>query len=477
MQTTFRLAAPAAALSLFVSFSTGSQADPGRWEADARRLAAPLIEAGVVPGLAIGIYEKGETAFVGVGSIKPGGDQPPTAHTIYEIGSISKGFTGLLLADAVRRGEVTLGTTASSLAPEGASIASWSDAESGDTVDYTLLDLTTHTSGLPRMPGDLRPTDAAQPFADYDAESLWVTLASTPPLTRPGAQYAYSNLGAGLLGQLLADRAGTSYPELIASRIAAPLGMTDTTVNLTDADPDRLAPGSTPGGDPVPSWRFGALAGAGAIRSTVADLLTLIDALVEPPTEEFARCTQLALANHRTAPGGPPMALGWHFAGDGFTRWHNGQTGGYHSMMLVRPSDGLGVIVLANGTEKAVDTVAERLIQAMMGMQVEPPSVRTSVDLSADQLDRLVGVYDSGLGLVYTITREGKTLKAQLTGQPALAVYPESDASFFYREVEARIVFELSERTDEATKDDATQATTVTLFQNGRQIPFTRQGE
>lgn len=438
-------------------------------ESTVRSLASPLIEAGVVPGLAIGLYEDGETLFVPIGATSPGGDTAPAPDTIYEVGSISKALTGLLLADAVRRGETTLDTEASTLAPGGAAFTAW-EREARDPMGYTLLDLATHTSGLPRMPPDFAPGDESDPFADYSAEDLWTTLGATAPQTEPGSRYAYSNLGAGLLGRLLADRAGVSYPQLLHDRLTGPLGMDDTTVRIADADPDRLAHGFSPSGAPIQSWTFDALAGAGGVRSTVADMLTLIDAIAEPPSEEFAQVARLALEPHRAAPGGPPMGLGWHLAGDGVTRWHNGQTGGYHSMLLVRPADGLGVVVLANGPEKAVDDVGERIIQAMMGMEVEPPVVRRAVELSEPHLDRLVGVYDSGLGLVYTMSRDGGALIAGLTGQAALTVYPESETEFFYREVEATLVFDLPAEQGEP-------ATAVTLHQNGRRIPFARRDD
>src|SRR5512132_4333622 len=144
------------------------------------------------------------------------------------MGSATKVFTSLLLADSVRRGEVALSDPASKYLPPDVKIP-----ERGGR-QITLQDLATHTSGLPRLPSNLAAKDASNPYADYTVAQLYAFL-SAYQLTRDiGSKYEYSNLGAGLLGHLLARRAGVDYETLVRTRITGPLGMNSTVVTVKD---------------------------------------------------------------------------------------------------------------------------------------------------------------------------------------------------------------------------------------------------
>src|SRR5207244_1074108 len=139
----------------------------------------------------------------------------------------SKAFTAVLLADMVTRGEVKLDDPVSKYLPETVKVPAYQDRV------ITLLDLTTQTSGLPRLPSNLKPADPGNPYADYDVDRLYAFLNGYTLTRAPGAKYEYSNLGVGLLGHALARRAGKSYEELVTERILKPLKMTRTSITLS----------------------------------------------------------------------------------------------------------------------------------------------------------------------------------------------------------------------------------------------------
>ena len=152
---------------------------------------------------------------------------PLDGNTVFEMGSISKVFTGALLADMVARGEVKLDDPIAKYLPQTVKVPSRNGRQ------ITLLDLATQSSGLPRLPSNMRPADFSNPYADYSVQQLYEFLSGYSLTRDPGQRYEYSNLGVGLLGHVLALRAGKSYEEILKERILDPLGMNDTRVDAT----------------------------------------------------------------------------------------------------------------------------------------------------------------------------------------------------------------------------------------------------
>jgi len=144
----------------------------------------------------------------------------------------------------------------------------------------TLLDLSTHSSGLPRIPRNLNPKDPANPYADYRVDDLYQFLSSYELPRDAGSEVEYSNLGGGLLGHILAHRAGTDYETLVRVRITDPLGMPDTGITLSSSRKRRMATGHNAMLAPVSNWDFATLAGAGALRSSANDMLTFLEAFL-----------------------------------------------------------------------------------------------------------------------------------------------------------------------------------------------------
>ncbi|WP_103030155.1 serine hydrolase domain-containing protein, partial [Salinibacter altiplanensis] len=221
-------------------------------------------------GVVIGLLHDDRTSVHSFGAADSTGSAP-TARTLFEIGSVTKTFTGLLLADAIARSPVDPSTPVAALLPDSVALAP------SDSTTMTLKHLATHRSGLPRLPANLNPAvRPGDPYAAYDAQALHAFLDGYVPPRPPGVQYEYSNLGVGLLGHLLARRADTTYAALVRQRITGPLGLSDTRAALSKEQRRRFAQGHNRAGAPTSPWHFEALAGAGALRSSAADMLVYL---------------------------------------------------------------------------------------------------------------------------------------------------------------------------------------------------------
>jgi D-alanyl-D-alanine-carboxypeptidase/D-alanyl-D-alanine-endopeptidase len=228
-------------------------------------------------GMVVGVTEANDHWFVAHGCRDTFGGGPVNEKTLFEIGSITKLFTALLLADMASRSEVRLDEPVAELLPAGTRVP----VRDGKAI--TLRDLASHYSGLPRVATNGDPPDRpGGPYAAYSAERLYQFLASHELIRTPGDSFEYSNVGAGLLGHALVLRAGASgYESLIRARILQPPRMDDTVIAI----PSRLAANVASGHDdslePTSDWTFDVLAGTGALRSTMSDLLRFTDAVYD----------------------------------------------------------------------------------------------------------------------------------------------------------------------------------------------------
>lgn len=396
-------------------------------------------------GIVVGVIGPSGRRIVAYGSTDRDDKGPLDGDTMFEIGSVTKVFTSLLLADAVQRGEVALDDPVSKYLPSGTKVPS----HGGKPI--RLVDLATHTSGLPHFPSNLMPKDPGNPFADYTVAQLYEFLAGYELPRDPGAQYEYSNLGAGLLGHVLALRSGMDYETLVRTRITGPLSMKSTSIALSDSMRKRLATGHDAQRERTPNWDLPTLAGAGALRSTANDLLNFLAANLRQTPTPLAPAMASMLATRRPTPSPHlQVALAWHIitADDGRELvWHNGGTGGYRSFIGFDPKNHTGVVVLSNMvTTEGVDDIgrhlldpATPLVQATNGQPQEGPS---GIAVDPKVLERYVGHYELAPRMIFSITRDGNHLYAQLSGQPKYEIFAESEKKFFYKVVDAQITFE-----------------------------------
>jgi CubicO group peptidase (beta-lactamase class C family) len=334
-------------------------------DADLAKARAGRLTPSTGVGVTIGVVDHGTRKVFSYGAAKP--------DSVFEIGSITKTFTGLTLAQLAQQKKVNLAEPIRALLPNNTVAAPGAGAE------ITLLDLSAQRSGLPRLPDNLRPADVANPYVDYDAKALYAFMASHGVALPAHPEFGYSNLGVGLLGQLLADRAGVTFEALVKEQITAPLGMRDTTVELTPALARRFAPGHHgEDNEPQGAWDFAALAGAGAIRSTATDMLKYLEAQLHPDrvkgkSVEAQTLPAALAASHEVrgdVGGGVHIALNW-FRFDGSGRyWHNGATGGYSSYATFDLEADYAVVVLCNCSSddgSFADDLGDHIVQRLTG--------------------------------------------------------------------------------------------------------------
>jgi CubicO group peptidase (beta-lactamase class C family) len=326
-------------------------------------------------GMMVGVVLGNEEVLLGFGARGLGNRNPPDADTPFEIGSITKVFTGILLAQQIEKGELELDDRVADLLPEG-----WELSEAAREI--TLRHCTTHASGLPRLPENhmsfsraIRSLFRGDPYRDYSEQAFRDALATTQVEFEPGTRSLYSNFAMGLLGFVLATHGKTDYEALVTSQICRPLGMHDTFI--TQAPPSlehglagyrttlRLGPAMM--ALTSDDWRLpNHLAGAGGIRSTGRDMLTFLKAnmgrLSTPLDPAMERSHQeLHRAEMR-------IGMNWiHSFTSGLSGpviWHNGGTGGFSTYLGFTEDQELGVFVLSN-TSSDVNTLAVEILEAL----------------------------------------------------------------------------------------------------------------
>jgi CubicO group peptidase (beta-lactamase class C family) len=406
-------------------------------------------------GIIVGLVDAAGQEVIARGTTAPRGTIVPDADTVFEIGSITKVFTSLVLADMVERGEVKLDDPVAKFLPPAVKMPRRNGRE------ITLLDLSNQVSGLPRLPDNLKPADPADPYADYGPARLYAFLSGHTLARDIGEAYEYSNLGAGLLGHALALKAGMSYEELVRRRILNPLGMNDTAITLSDSLKKRLAAGTDASLRPVKNWELDALAGAGALRSTTNDMLKFLAAAMELRDTPLRAAFRRTLAGRR--PTGTPdleIAMGWHIWNKFGTEiiWHNGGTGGYRSFAGFDPAKKKGVVVLCN-TAFDVDDIGLHALEARYPVaRFRPPRERKAVPVDAKVLEGYVGEYELRPGITMMITLSGGRLYERTPGQPLFELPAESPTEFFRKMGDVQITF---------FKDASGIVTHLVLYQNG----------
>ena len=302
------------------------------------------VEHGYNKGIVIGVIDEQGTHYYGFGEKSEGGEKPDE-HTLFEIGSVTKLFTATLLADQIIKGKMHAEDPVGKFLPTGVLVPSFEDMQ------MTLGQLSDHTSGLPRLPTNLTPKDPANPYIDYTTERLYEFLSSYTLPRPPGAEFEYSNLGVGLLGQCLALHHKSSYEEMIRKNILSPLKLKETTITLTPEMKSNLALPYNKGVN-VSMWDFSSLAGAGAIRSNAYDLLKFITASMGNKKNKLTNAFELAQQPRHQKLNGSSLGLGWIItpSKEGDIFWHSGGTGGYSSFVGFVKETGKGVVILTNST-------------------------------------------------------------------------------------------------------------------------------
>jgi CubicO group peptidase (beta-lactamase class C family) len=341
---------------LFTSPATGSAAafpDDDRIRAELRAFIE--LHRGS-PGVVVGILEPEGRRVIAEGRSGRAERQQMDASTRFEIGSITKTFTGVLLADMMLAGEVSGAQRIGELFPSDIPLANGIE-------NATIEQLATHSSGLPRLALNL-PTIlrlfSQDPYRGSSAEDIFRTAAEAPDfqISTPG-RFAYSNLGYALLGRLLERRAGQAYEPLLRARVLEPLGLGGIATAHEQPPPATLAVGHGPGGRPAPYWHLDGYGPAGCLIASTDEMLRYVELNLAEDQPVLAE----AQRSRRRLRDGSGVGLAWMHDSIAGRRviWHNGGTGGFRSYAGFIPEERRALVVLANG-HGDVDALARRLL-------------------------------------------------------------------------------------------------------------------
>ncbi len=358
----------------YITFILTSQAQESNLISDELKENIQLrIDNGINVGIVIGILENGVPHFYSYGLKSLKTQDPVDELSVFEIGSISKTFTGIILADLTIKNLVKLDDPLQNYLPDGIT----APTKNGESIK--LVHLANHTSSLPRLPANFNPSNMANPYADYTDEQLYEFLNSCELVRDIGSQYEYSNYAMGLLGHVLASNRAMTYEDLMIQTIAKPLGMQNTRITFTPQMKSNLALGHS-GRREVENWDIPTLAGAGAIRSTAVDMLKYLAANQGVQESHLYPSMQLSHQNSRVEGSSPLVGLGWHTMvfNDMEVIWHNGGTGGYRTFAGFVKGGNKAVVVLSN-SDASVDDIGTHLLNQAIPLQEIKPAIAIKI--------------------------------------------------------------------------------------------------
>ena len=421
---------------------------PANWQVPSAKEIRQLLQArtgdthqGV--GVVVGVIRPGGGQDVVAEGVTDPAERRPVGHgTVFAMDSLTKVFTGLLLADMAAHGEVNLTDPVDRYLPPGTRVPE----RNGRRI--TLLDLATHTAGLPADPTDF---DGASPAA-YGQPQFDRFLAGFALTRDPGAQWEYSNVGSALLGQALARRAGKDYAALVAERIAGPLGMTSTVVEPTPDIAARLAGGHDFALHPIARPPSGALTPALGLYSTADDLLRLLRLELGDGPASLKRAASLALQTRRQVNAYTTQALGWEVQSLGPSGPQvvskAGGSRGYRAYMAFRPDTGAAVVVLSNAMSQwAPDDIGLNILTGRPLPPLSPSapaSQRTAIVVPENVLARYVGRYRLTPQVEVVITLDSGHLYGAVAGRPRNELLAETPTRFFAAVADAQVTFDLA---------------------------------
>lgn len=312
--------------------------------------------------LSIGLIADNKIKTFFYGETEAGNGTLPDANSLYEIGSITKTFTATLLANLVQNGVAQLDDSIARFLPD-------SVAANPFVQKITFRSLANHTSGLPRLPDNLDSVsnfDSENPYASYGRNDLFAFLKNLKVTREPGDEFEYSNLGYGLLGELLHIITGQTYAQLVQDSIALPLNMPNTAQQLDPKTQQLIAPHNAKG-EAIAFWTFDAMSGAGALRSTVNDLLRYAYTQFLMPENSLERAMMLTRQFSYFIPPNTDIGLAWHMniLDDVIYYWHNGGTGGSSSFLALAPDKSAALVVLSNSAI-SVDEISEQILHKVL---------------------------------------------------------------------------------------------------------------
>jgi D-alanyl-D-alanine-carboxypeptidase/D-alanyl-D-alanine-endopeptidase len=415
-------------------------------ESEIRSLLAERIEAlggkqGSV-GIVVGMISPEGRKIISAGRRRSDDSHVPNGDTVFEIGSVTKVFTALLLAEMAGKHELALNDPVAKYLPAGFKIPE----RNGKNI--SLLDLATHTSGLPFMPND-SATSTDFGTGEYSLIGLRHFIANCE--LRGEGKWEYSNVGYWLLSEVLAARAGVDYETQLRRRVIAPLGLTNTAFALTPKMKASFAVGHNAVLQPSPAIStlpiYSIMPAAGGLYSSANDLLKLLAVAMDYERSSLGAAMHLTWTTRRPMSGeGSKQALGWTIIHDraGELVTHDGGTFGYASSIAWDPARRVGVVVLSNQVASVGD-IARHLLQP--GVPLEKPTATKRTELAIDRakLDIYIGNYEASGEGIFEVVRDADSLAIRAPsewGLPKFRLHPENRQDFFVAELPMGVAFQ-----------------------------------
>lgn len=417
-------------------------------DSEIRRLVTERINAlgGEHSGVAIvvGTISSEGRKIISAGERRSDDQRPPGGDTVFEIGSVTKVFTALLLAEMAEKNEVGLNDPVAKYLPAGFKVPE----RNGKTI--SLLDLATHTSGLPFMPNESAIWNDST-AAKYSIADLRQFVASSELRSSVGEKWEYSNIGYWLLSEALAGRAGLDYESLLRKRVITPLGLTNTAFALSPKMKMDFAVGhnavlqAAPAISTLPIYSI--MPAAGGLYSTANDLLKLLAVAMDYEHSPLDGAMRLTWNTRRpTSRDGFEQALGWTIIREqnSLLIVHDGGTFGYATSIAWDPFRRVGVVVLSNQVANVGD-IARHLLRLSIPLEKPTSTKRTEVALDPATLDTYVGNYEATGEGIFAVAREGDSLTIRSPsewGLPKFRLHPENRQDFFATELPMRVAFQ-----------------------------------
>ena len=402
---------------------------------DIDKIIKDRVDSNLSVGMVVGIVDPEGTQFYHYGKQSMSDETPVNEDTLFEMGSITKVFTAVLLQEMDERGELSVDDPVEKFLPV-------SDFEGQKIL---LKHLASHMSALPYMPYNFDCRDISNPFSNYRMDQVFAFLDYYKLTRDPGESYDYSNLSPGLLAYILSDGSKEKYNSLINERICDPLHLTNTTLFPTAEMLTRLAKPHV-GNEEVPIWDFPVLYGTGGVYSTVKDLSFFLEGCMGKTNTVLSRSLVKTYVDF--GPADEPYihaGLGWHIAKRFGSKviFHNGHAGGTRIYLGFCPDTQRGVIVASNSAVNVRD-----LGFYLVDQRYKLNKVQREIDVDPIILEKYVGKYLHPAGLIFTVTKPEKHLLVELSGYPSTPIYPESPSKFFVKYVTATVEFLFGEQND-----------------------------
>ena len=394
-------------------------------------------------GIVVGVLDEKGPRVIAYGDTSAAERRSLTGDTVFEIGSVTKVFTALLLIDMVRTRHLKLTDPVAKYLPKATKVPE----RNGRSI--TVVDLATHTSGLPFMPDDM-PALAEANGSSYSQADLYRFIGAQTLQSDIGSQWDYSNLDYWLLQEAIATRGHADFEQLLQKRVIAPLGLQSTAITLPPELEARVAIGHDAVMQPtapLASWPvFNLMPAAGGMLSTANDLLRFLSVTMGYEDSKLAPSMAKLLQTRRPA-GESEQALGWMIMGKGEDTivLHDGGTMGFSSSMAWMPQQRAGVVVLMNQAGSVGD-IARHLLRPSLPLEKATRARHTEITLDSGVLDSYAGRYELQDEGVTTIAHDGTSLTIELPaswGLPKLRLHAESQRDFFATELPLRVTFEV----------------------------------